>query len=443
MSEKYSIFDSFKKGVNIFMNKDPTNNGNVDLYKFLTAYGGTFERPDRLQLSYANDKTIITPILNRIAVDCTTKDIKHVIIDPATNKFIQEVKDSGLSNCLSLEANLDQTGRSFLHDLVLTMLDEGVAAVVPTDVSLSNKSDDYYRGIFSSFDIVKMRVGKIVRWYAKSIDVQIYNENTMNKQVVSIDKSKCAIIENPFYHVMNSNQSVLKRLNRKLAILDVINEKQGSDKLEMILRLPYAVRSELKAELAKKRTQDIENQLANNKRGIVYLDNQEQLQQLSKPIENQIMSVVEYLTSMLYGQLGMPKEIFEGNASETQINYYHSTTIKPILNAIVDEFRRKFLTKTARSQGHTIRYYVNVFEYASINNMADSADKLTRNAVMTSNEWRDVLGLPPSDQPIADELSNKNMPIDYQNMMLPYGQQYPQEGEMSEDGQYPEEEVQQ
>lgn len=425
MSEKYSIFDSFKKGFNVFMNKDPTinTNNNFDLYSFLTAYGSGSDRPDRIQLSYGNDKTIITPILNKIAVDCTTKNIKHVIIDPLTNRFIQEVTDSGLNECLNLEANIDQTGRAFIHDLVLSMLDEGVVAVVPTHVDIKS-GESFFKDNFSSFDIRSMRVGKIVKWYPNYIDVKVYNEQIMKREVVSIAKNKCAIIENPFYHVMNANQSILKRLNRKLAIIDLINEKQGSDKLEMILRLPYAVRSELKQELAKKRTEDIERQLENNKRGIVYLDNQEQLQQLSKPVENQIMSVVEYLTSMLYGQFGISKEVFEGTANELQINYYYSNTIKPILNAIVDEFKRKFLTKTARSQGHTIRYYINTFEYASINNLADSADKFTRNAIMTSNEFRDILGLAPSEQPIADELSNKNMPIDYQNLMTQQTQPY-------------------
>lgn len=425
MSEKYSIFDSFKKGFNVFMNKDPTinTNNNFDLYSFLTAYGSGSDRPDRIQLSYGNDKTIITPILNKIAVDCTTKNIKHVIIDPLTNRFIQEVTDSGLNECLNLEANIDQTGRAFIHDLVLSMLDEGVVAVVPTHVDIKS-GESFFKDNFSSFDIRSMRVGKIVKWYPNYIDVKVYNERIMKREVVSIAKNKCAIIENPFYHVMNANQSILKRLNRKLAIIDLINEKQGSDKLEMILRLPYAVRSELKQELAKKRTEDIERQLENNKRGIVYLDNQEQLQQLSKPVENQIMSVVEYLTSMLYGQFGISKEVFEGAANELQINYYYSNTIKPILNAIVDEFKRKFLTKTARSQGHTIRYYINTFEYASINNLADSADKFTRNAIMTSNEFRDILGLAPSEQPIADELSNKNMPIDYQNLMTQQTQPY-------------------
>lgn len=424
MSEKYSIFDSFKKGVNIFMNKDPTNNSNMDLYSFLSTYGGS-TRPDRIQLSYGNDKTIITPILNKIAVDCTTKNIKHVVIDPVTQRFIEEVNDSGINKCLNLEANLDQTGRSFLHDLVLSMLDEGVVAVVPTKVDIK-KGESYFNDIFTSFEIESMRVGKIVKWYPDYVDVEVYNEEIMKKQVISISKKKCAIIENPFYHVMNANQSILKRLNRKLAILDLINEKQGSEQWETIIRLPYAVRSELRRELAERRIKDIENQLANNKRGIVYLDNQEQIQQLNKPIENQIMQVVEYLTSMLYGQFGISKEVFEGTANELQINYYYSNTIKPILNAIVDEFKRKFLTKTARSQGHTIRYYINTFEYASINNLADSADKFTRNAIMTSNEFRDILGLAPSEQPIADELSNKNMPMEYQNMM-PYGEEMPEE----------------
>lgn len=418
MSEKYSIFEPLKKGFNIFLNKDPTetNNRNYDLYSFLSSYMSS-DRPDRIQLTNSNDRTIITPILNRIAVDCSNKNFRHVVIDKNTNRFISDV-DSSLNDCLNYEANLDQTGRGFIKDLVMSMLDEGVVAVVPTLVDINPKKKDISTGsIFSSFEILKLRVGRIKKWYPDTIDVELYNEATMKHQIITVAKSKCAIIENPFYAVMNANQSVLKRLNRKLAILDVINENQGSDRWEMVLRLPYAVRSELRQEIAEKRRQDIETQLSKSKRGIVYLDNQEKLEPISRPLENQIMEVVNYLTSMLYGQLGMPKEIFEGNANEQQINNYNNSTIKPILNAIVDEFRRKFITKTARSQGHTINYYINVFEYTSIVNMADSADKLSRNAIMTPNEFRDILGLKPSDQPLADELSNKNMPINMQNTL--------------------------
>lgn len=413
----YSIFDSlFNKGSsNIFANKDPTSNNNF--------FFSNYDRPDRLQLNYGNDKTIITPIINRIALDCCNKRIQHVILDD-NGQYIDDV-DSGLNRCLNLEANIDQTGRSLVQDIVMSMLDEGVVAVIPTDVTL-RKSQTVDQ--FSTYDIDSMRVGKVVGWHPTYVDVLAYNEKVGERQQISIDKKKCAIIENPLYAVMNGQNSVAKRLLRKLAILDVINDKQGSDKLNLIIKLPYSVKNELRQELARKRIEDITNQLANNKFGIAYMDNTEQLEKIGSPIENEIMSVVEYLTSMLYGQLGMPKEIFEGNASEMQINIYMNTTIKPILNAIKDEFNRKFLTKTARSQGHSIQYYINPFDYVTMHNVADLGDKLTRNAIMTSNEFRSILGLNPSDQPIADELSNKNMPMDMQDAGY-YGEGYNQMGQ--------------
>lgn len=364
-------------------------------------YGATYSyRPDRPRMTRGNDRTIVTSIYNRIALDVAAIDIIHARLDK-DDRFM-EAMDSGLNNCLSLEANIDQTGRLFIQDVVMSMFDEGCVAIVPTDTTLDPRKT-------KSYDILSMRTAKILEWYPKDVKVQLYNENTGNKEEIKLPKSMVAIIENPLYAVINERASVLQRLVRKLALLDTIDEISGSGKLDMIIQLPYVVKSPTKQEQANNRRKLIEEQLTDSKYGVAYIDGTERITQLNRPLENNLLKQVEYLTSMLYSQLGITQSILDGTADEKTMLNYHNRTIEPIVSAIVDEMKRKFLSKTARSQKQSIVFFRDPFKLVPVAEIAEIADKFTRNEIATSNEIRQEIGWKPSKDPAADELRNKNL----------------------------------
>lgn len=357
-------------------------------------------RPDRPRLTRGNERSIITSVLNRIAVDVSAISIQHVRLDQ-DNRYLETI-NSGLNNCLNVEANIDQTGRAFVHDAVMSMLDEGCVALVPVD---TDKNPE----ITSSFDILTLRTGKIIEWYPQHVKVRVYDENDGQKKDVTLHKNIVSIVENPFYSVMNEPNSTLQRLIRKLNLLDVIDEQSGSGKLDIIVQLPYTIKTPLKRAQAEERRRDIEDQLRGSKYGIAYIDSTEHVTQLNRPAENNLMNQIEFLTSMLYSQLGITQEVMDGTADEkTMLNYINST-IEPIISALVDEMKRKFLTKTARSQQQSILFFRDPFKLVPVSQMADLADKFTRNEILTSNEIRQIIGRKPSDDPGADELKNKNI----------------------------------
>lgn len=378
---------------NAFMNRSPTN------YYHNVGDSYTY-RPDRIRLARRNERSIVTSVYNRIALDVSAIDIKHVRLDE-NNRFKEEVS-SGLNNCLTLDANLDQTGRAFMQDVVMSLLDEGSVAIVPTDTTFNPD-------VTSSYDILTMRVGKIVEWYPNKVMVRVYNEKSGKRQDIIVPKSTVAIIENPLYAVMNEPNSTMQRLIRKLNLLDAIDEQSGSGKLDLIIQLPYVIKTDARRQQAEQRRKDIEMQLAGSKYGIAYTDGTERVTQLNRPVENNLMKQIEYLTSMLYSQLGITQSILDGTADDkTMLNYYNRT-IEPIIAAIVDEMKRKFLTKTARSQQQSIVFVRNPFNLVPVNDIAEIADKFTRNEIMTSNEIRQIIGMMPSDDPKADKLVNSNI----------------------------------
>ena len=384
-----------KHAWNAFFNKDPTRN-----YRDI-GVGYSF-RPDRMRFSRGNERSIVTSVYNRIAMDVAAVDMFHVRLDE-NNRFLATL-DSGLNNCLTVEANADQTGRAFLQDVVMSMMDEGCVAIVPTDTD-----DDPGDGIPGSFDIDAMRTGQILEWYPQHVRVRVYNERTGQKEDILMAKQSVAIIENPLYSVMNEPNSTMQRLIRKLNLLDVIDEQNGSGKLDLIIQLPYIIKTEARRRQAESRRKDIEDQLRRSKYGIAYTDGTEHITQLNRPVENNLMSQIEYLTSMLYSQLGITQGILDGTADEkTMLNYYNRT-IEPILSAIADEMKRKFLTKTARSQRQSIEFFRDPFKLVPVSEISEIADKFTRNEIMASNEIRQVIGMKPSDDPKADELRNKNL----------------------------------
>lgn len=357
-------------------------------------------RPDRRRLTHGNERSIVTSIYNRIAMDVAAVDIKHVRLDK-NDRFLDEI-DSGLDNVLTLDANLDQTGRAFIQDIVMSMFDEGVVALLPTETSIAPNET-------GAFDILSMRTAKIVTWFPKHVRLRFYNEETGKQQEIIMHKRNVAIIENPFYAVMNEPNSTLQRLIRKLNLLDYVDEQSSAGKLDLIIQLPYVVKTDTRRSQAEKRRKDIENQLMGSKYGIAYTDATEKITQLNRPIENNLLKQIESLTSTLYGQLGITEEVLKGTADEkTMLNYYNST-IEPILSCIALELKRKFLTKTARTQGQSIEFFKDPFRLVPVNNIADIADKFTRNEVMTSNEIRQVIGIKPSDDPKADMLINSNL----------------------------------
>lgn len=367
-------------------------------------YGvSSFDRPDRPRLRLANERTIIAAIYNRIAIDVAAIPIKHVRVDQ--NGRYQETIKSGLNECLNLSANIDQTGRELILDIVLSMFDEGYVAVVPVETSVSIISN-------SSFEIDQLRVGKITQWYPQHVKVSVYNDRTGSQQEIVLPKESVAIIENPLYSVMNDKGSTVKRLLNKMALLDVVDKQVGSSKLDLIIQLPYSIKTERRREEADKRKKQIEEQLENSKYGVAYIDSTEKITQLNRSLENNLVSQVEYLTNLLYSQLGITKEVFDGNADEkTMLNYYNGT-IEPILAAIADEMMRKFLTKTARTQGQSLQYIRDPFKLVAVGELSEIADKFSRNEILTSNELRGIVGFMPSDDANADMLYNPNMPVE-------------------------------
>ena len=358
-----------------------------------------FYRPDRPIFSRGNERSIITSVYNRIALDVAAISIQHVRLDDE-GRFTS-VMNSTLNDCLSLEANLDQTGRAFIQDIVQSMLDEGCVAIVPVDTDIDPDE--------GSYKIETMRTGKILEWYPQHVKVRVYNEQTGKKEDVLVSKRTVAIVENPFYAVMNEPNSTMQRLIRKLNILDAIDEQSGSGKLNLIIQLPYVIKTEARRQQAEKRRKDIEEQLSGSKYGVAYTDGTEHVVQLNRPVDNNIMSQIEYLTSMLYSQLGLTQSIMDGSADDKTMLNYLTRTVEPILSAIVDEMKRKFLTKTARSQKQSILFFRDPFKLVPVGEFAEIADKMTRNEVMTSNEIRQRIGMTPSKDPNADKLRNSNL----------------------------------
>lgn len=390
---EYSFRTRLKRAWNIFRNKDPA---------YMNGYeSGTssYYRPDRRRSSIRNDQSIVTAIINRIALDASSVRVEHVRVDE--NRRYTSTYTSGLNNCLTVEANVDQTGRAFIQDAIQSMLSEGVVALVPTDTDIDPES--------GSYDIDEMRVGKILEWMPKHIRVRLYNEQTGRGEEVIVPKKTSAIIENPFYSVMNEPSSTLQRLIRKLQLLDVIDEQSGSGKLDLIIQLPYVIKNESKKAQAEQRRQEIERQLAGSKYGIAYTDGTERITQLNRAVENNLLKQVEYLTSMLYSQLGITAEIMNGSADEKTMLNYNNRVVEPIISTLTDEMTRKFLTKTARTQGQLIMFFRDPFRLVPVSEIAEIADKFTRNEIMTSNEIRQIIAMKPSDDPSADELRNKNL----------------------------------
>ena len=357
-------------------------------------------RADRPRMSRGNERSIVTSVYNRIALDVAALNVQHVRLDE-NGRFLSVI-DDGLNNCLTLEANVDQTARSFIQDVVISMFDEGSVAIVPVDTTTDPN-------VSGPYDIQSLRVGQILDWYPQYIRTRVYNEQTGRKEDIVVPKSAVAIIENPLYAVINEPNSTMQRLIRKLNLLDVIDEQSGSGKLDLIIQLPYVIKTEARRQQAENRRKDIESQLSGSKYGIAYTDGTEHITQLNRSVNNNLMSQIEYLTSMLYSQLGITQSILDGTADEKTMLNYNNRTIEPIISAIVDEMKRKFLTKTARSQRQSISFFRDPFKLVPVNEIAEIADKFTRNEIMTSNEIRQVVGMKPSDDPRADELRNKNL----------------------------------
>ena len=387
------FIDRLQHGWNAFINnRDPTYISGGSGYSYV--------RPDRTHLSVGTEKTIINAIYNRMALDAAAILIQHCKLDE--NERFLEVIPSKFNDCLTLSANIDQTGRAFRHDLFLSMLEEGCVAAVPVDTTLNPK-------VTGSYDIESIRTGKVMEWFPEDIRVNVYNERTGKKEDIKLPKKMVSIIENPFYSVMNAPNSTLQRLKRKLAILDAIDEQSGSGKLDLIIQVPFVVKSETRRQQAEKRRSDIEDQLSNSKYGVAYTDGTERIIQLNRPIENKLLSQIEYLTNLLYSQLGITQSIMDGTADEATMLNYYSRTIEPMVSAVVDEMKRKFLTKTARTKGQSILFFRDPFKLVPIANMADIADKFTRNEILSSNEIRQIVGFKPSSDPKADQLINSNL----------------------------------
>ena len=387
------LMTRIKRGWNAFRNRDPTK----DYYNYGASY---YYRPDRPMFTRGNERSIATSVYNRIALDASTVAIQHVRLDE--NGRFSSVIESGLNNCLNLDANLDQTGRAFLQDVVMSMLDEGCVALVPVVTDIDPEKSN-------SYDILSMRTGRIVEWRPAHVKVRVYNEETGKKEEVILPKSMVAIVENPLYAVINEPNSTMQRLIRKLSLLDVTDEQTASGKLDLIIQLPYVIKTEARQKQAEERRKAIEMQLASSKYGIAYTDGTERITQLNRPAENNLMKQIEYLTNLLYSQLGITQAVMDGTADDKTMLNYNNRTIEPIVSAIVDELKRKFLTKTARSQGQSIMFFRDPFRLVPVNDIAEIADKFTRNEIMTSNEIRQIIGMKPSDDPKADKLINSNI----------------------------------
>lgn len=387
------IGSRFRHAWNAFRNRDPTFDTQTYGY-------GNSTRQDRLRSFITNERSVIISVYNRIALDVAAISIQHVKLDQ--NGRYLSTMPSDFNECLSTEANVDQTHRAFIQDVVMSMFDEGVVAVVPVDCT-----DD--PNVTGAYDINTMRTGKIIAWYPQHVKVKLYNEITGLYEEVFLPKRSVGIIENPFYSVMNEPNSTLKRLLRKLALLDAIDEQSGAGKLDLIIQLPYVIKSDARRKQAEERRKDIEMQLSGSKYGIAYTDGTERVTQLNRPAENNLMNQIQYLTSMLYSQLGLTEDVFTGKADEATMLNYHNRTVNVIVTAIIDEFKRKFLTKTARTQGQSLMSFRDPLSLVPVSNLADASDKFTRNAILSTNEIRSAIGYKPSNDPKADELSNKNL----------------------------------
>lgn len=391
----YNPLNTLKHAWNLFTSEE----GPVRNRDFNYGYGSSIS-PTRTVFTRGNERTVVTAVYNRIAIDAAAIDIKHVELDEA-GRYKSDIK-SGINNCLTVEANIDQTSRQFMLDVITSMLDEGCVAVVPVDTTKDPN-------ITGGYDIDTMRVGRITQWYPDRVTVLLYNERTGRKEEVTVPKKYTAIIENPLYAVMNEPNSTMQRLIRKLALMDSVDEESSSGKLDLIIQLPYLVKTEAKRQAAEERRAQIEEQLKGSKYGVAYIDGSEHVTQLNRSLENNLMKQIEYLTSLLYSQLGITQGVLDGTADENTMNNYYNRTIEPILSAIVDEFHRKFLTKTARSQRQSIQYFRDPFKLIPVNEISEIADKFTRNEILSSNEVRQIIGMRPSKDPAADELRNKNL----------------------------------
>lgn len=388
-----NIGSRLKRAWNAFTNRDPTGG-----YKSVGP--GYSLSPSRPRLSRGNEKSIVNAVLTRIAMDAAAIDIKHCRLDK-NRRYLEDV-DSPLNDCFNLSANIDQTGRAFKLDIYLSLLDEGCIALVPIDTT--DNPDDT-----NSYDINSMRTAKILDWYPRHVRVLAYNDRTGEKEELVIPKSQVAIIENPAYSVMNEPNSTMQRLKKKLSLLDATDEQSASGKLDLIIQLPYAVKGELRRQQAEERRKDIEDQLMNGKYGIAWTDGTEKITQLNRSVENNLMKQIEYLTNLFYSQLGVTQSVMDGTADEKTMLNYNNRTIEPLVAAVVDEVKRKFLTKTARTKGQSISYFTDPFKLVPVDNIAEIADKFTRNEIMTSNEIRQIIGMKPSDDPKADQLINSNI----------------------------------
>lgn len=395
------LTDRLKHAWNVFNDRTVLESRSSQEFSPFGGIVNTGSRPDRLRMRISNERSIIASIYTRIAIDFASVSIRHVKLDD--DERFQSVVNSGLNDCLKVEANLDQAGRMFRQDIVLSLFEKGVIAIVPVETSLNPN-------VTGGYDIRNLRVGEIVKWYPRHVRVNIYNEKTGRREEVTLEKSIVAIVENPLYLVMNEPNSTLQRLMRKLNLLDVVDEQSSSGKLDLIIQLPYVIRNEAKKAAAEQRRRDIEFQLKGSQYGIAYTDGTEKITQLNRPAENNLLKQVEYLTQMLYAQLGITEEILNGTADEVTMLNYYNRTIEPLLDAVVEEFRRKFLTKTARTQGQSVQYYRDPFKFVPVSQIAEISDKFTRNEIATSNEMRGAIGWRPHPDPKADELRNSNMP---------------------------------
>ena len=388
-----ALMDRLKHAWNAFRNRDPTIK-----YEYGPSYNS---RPDQIRFVRGSERTIVTALYNRIAMDVAATNIRHVIIDD-NKRFLREV-DSGLNNCLSLEANIDQTGRNFIQDAVMSMLEEGHVALVPVDLGEEPSRE-------GGMDILTMRTGRVLEWYPYHVKLEVFNERTQRREEVTLPKSMVSIIPNPMYAVINEPNSIMQRLIHKLRLLDIVDDKASSGKLDLIIQLPYVIKSPTRKAQAEERRKDIEKQLAEGAYGVAYTDGTEKIVQLNRPVENNLLKQIEYFTNIVYSQLGMSQELLNNTADESVLLNYFNMTIEPILSAFTDEMKRKFLTKTARTQGHTVMFFRDPFRMIPTGQLAELSDKLTRNAIITSNEVRQIIGMKPSDDPTADELRNKNLP---------------------------------
>ena len=408
-----------KNAWNVFTSRDPTEQPVFHDYGISYGY-----RPDRIRLTRGNERSIVNAVYNRIAIDVASIDVKHVKTDE-NDVFIEEI-DSFLNDVLQTEANIDQTGRNLMIDAVISLLDEGVIAIVPVDIDEDEETD--------SFDVLSLRVAKIIQWYPEHVKVRVYNVKTGYKQEIVINKRSVCVVENPFYSVMNEPNSTLQRLIRKLNLLDAIDEQTGSGKLDIIIQLPYVIKTEARKKQAEDRRKDIEAQLAGSKYGIAYTDGTERITQLNRPAENNLLTQIEYLTSMLYSQLGITEEVLNGTADEkTMLNYYNRT-IEPIMSAIVDEMKRKLLTWNARKEGQSIKFFRNPFKLVPVTEMAEIADKFGRNEILTPNEIRGIVGFKPSDDPQANELRNRNISQSNEEIEMEKGINGKEETKVNEGG---------